>query len=515
MNSHVPASGTVYTPAQIASAMVSSLGDEPEALWLDPCVGLGAFPTALAARGVPRERITAFDIEPQSAQADKYAQVHRSKDFIEWSEQACLQFDRVILNPPYVALSRIHGAPREAALRIVGLNGIPLSLKANYWSVFLLASLRVLRPGGSLCAILPASWDFAMYARHLREEVPRRFASTFVLRSRSPLFGDVQDGSVVLVARNYRETSAIGRMNRIEVATREQLVASLNELPAPSHPSNRMGAFATGEKAKSVPLSRVMDLRLGGVTGDAGYFLLSESQRIELELPLTSVQAVVTRARHLQSAVLDKRVWERLRQRNERVWLFRPPNGLLKHPKVLSYLSLEQSKGGCHRERWKVQSRDPWHRTPLPSPIHGFMSGMSRHGPCIVLKNMERLSATNTLYVVRFRVARSVEERASWCLSFLTSDVRTQINSRGRLYADGLLKFEPNDLSSIELPIPHSSRGANEALRRATKRWLAGDQVEASGIADLFIMKPSTPPKHEAILAQPMTASTSLRLISR
>ena len=35
---------------------------------------------------------------------------------------------------------------------------------ANYWVPFLVAGMRLLKPGGSLAYILPAAWEYANYA---------------------------------------------------------------------------------------------------------------------------------------------------------------------------------------------------------------------------------------------------------------------------------------------------------------------------------------------------------------
>ena len=67
-----------------------------------------------------------------------------------------------------------------------------------------------------------------------------------------------------------------------------------------------------------------------------------------------------------------------------------------------AYLERTVKDGGCKRRALKVRSRDPWYRTPLEPVIHGFMSGMSGWGPWVVFREMPRLAATNTLYVVRF-----------------------------------------------------------------------------------------------------------------
>ncbi len=502
MIENVPLSSTVYTPDPLALGMVRALGDSPGASWLDPCAGLGAFGRALRTIGVPPARITAFDLQSVITEADSHARISRGVDFVEWSEHTQQRYDRIVLNPPYVALGRIQGSPRHAALRTTLPDGTSLPLKANYWAAFLLASLRTLASGGGLCAVLPASWDFARYAAPLRSSLPRLFASFRVFRSREPLFPEVQEGAVVLVAHGYCATR--GRSVRTETATSVGLVAALELAVAPDAGSVVLSTsvFRSVEPAlrtSTVKFADVLVLRLGGVTGDAPYFLLSESERVAYRLPMSCLRPAVTRARHLRSALIDMRAWQALRAADERVWLFSPSETASLDPRVQAYLRLAPEDGGCNRDRWKVIKRDPWYRTVLPRRVDGFISGMSRVGPHLVLRSMPRLTATNTLYVVRFVGTRTPDERAAIGLSLLTSEVRATLQRRGRVYADGLLKFEPSDLASVELPVAPRVAGARSVFRRATECFCRGEGDAASRLADSFFARgqDAEPPRGE------------------
>jgi hypothetical protein len=112
---------------------------------------------------------------------------------------------------------------------------------------------------------------------------------------------------------------------------------------------------------------------------------------------------------------------------------------------------------------------------------------MSRRGLFLVLRTMPRLTASNTLYVVRFRESTTLEQRAAWGLALLTSHVRRQIDARGRVYADGLTKIEPGDLFSVEVPEPPRSRAALAAYVRATKLVIKEELEAATRVADAWL----------------------------
>jgi len=501
MEELVPRSAVVYTPTRLARAMVAAMGDHEGARWLDPCVGDGAFVEEIAALPVPKERITAFDINRNPSEKEERAQTYWEKDFIEWvldeqTREPVAPFDRIILNPPYVALSRISKLLSERAVSLELPDGSKLPMTANYWCAFLIASLKVLAPEGSLCAVLPAAWDYAYYARDVREYLKRAFDRFVEIRSRKPLFSDVQEGSVVIVGRGYagfiRRERGLSRIERHQVGNAEEMQEKLYELAKwlGAHDGRPHGTRGVGEPEVRRKLLRdIVDIRIGAVTGDSRYFVLSEKQRVDQKLPQKAFRRVLSRANHLSAAIIDKKLWEELRDDNRRIWLFRPLGAVRKEPAVRRYLRLPEDKGGCRRKHYKIDSRKPWSITPLPGRIDGFLSGMSKSLPFLVLKGKDipDLTATNTLYVVRFKDRLSLEQKAAWGVTLLSSSVRRQMEQRARVYADGLRKLEPSELGSLEVPEPPTRRGAITMLSRATQLLLAGKQAEAEALADTWL----------------------------
>lgn len=481
----VPITSTVPTPKLLAAAMVRAARGRKEGLWLDPCVGDGAIVKEMAELGVERERILALDIAPHARADDELARTFRGVDFIEWAQTNGARVDHVVMNPPYVALSRVRGAPRARALEVTLADGKQLRLKANYWCAFVVQALSCLRDGGSLVAVLPAAWEFAKYSKRVRETVERGFGEVVVVRCSSPLFAEVREGAVVIAC--YRRGHKPCVVRRIEVADISCAVAALDEIARGTVAARTTVLQGFSQRcAAHVPLSDVADIRIGAVTGDVNFFLLTEIRRLELRLPRSAVRPVLSRSGHLASAFASRREWDALRCRGERVWLFRPSKAALEHPSVRAYLEFGVG-GGCEVGGFKVRSRQPWHRTPIPRGIDGFLSGMSKRLPFLVLRSMPGLAATNTLYVVRFKGRPTIAERATLGLALLTTEVRTELRRRARAYADGLLKLEPTELGSVPVPIVPARRGAPGVLRKATALLLGGKEREASAIADAWL----------------------------
>ena len=502
--SSIPQSCVVFTPRPLADAMVQALGDQQRATWLEPCVGDGVFLQALAATKVASTRIRALDIDMTSSPQDQLARTLRGEDFFRWSESTTERFSRIIANPPYVALNRMPPPVREAALRVI----VPgttqrVTLGANSWFAFLCANIALLRRRGSLAFLLPAAWEYADYAAPLRESIRLLFQTVEVHRCRRPLFKTVLEGSVVLLARDYHGT-VLGlrarRIWRIDYKTPDALVAAV-AASRPATTNSTVISISSDAPLDSVPpdssrlpeptisnpvrrLEDVIQIRLGGVTGDAEYFVLSEKQRLQYHLPSAVCRPIISRARHLTAAAIATDHWRQLRDYGERVWLFDPRPSQTGIETVKRYLDLSPNDGGCDRTALKVRSRDPWYRIPIQRNIDGFMSGMSGWGPWVVFRRMPRLAATNTLYVVHFRVGQTLDERAAWAMWLLTSDAARHLDRIGRRYADGLIKFEPGDVGELPIAMPARTVGAYTAYERAVRLLLKGQKSPSRREAD-------------------------------
>lgn len=234
---------------------------------------------------------------------------------------------------------------------------------------------------------------------------------------------------------------------------------------------------------KSTGKVRYLSIGIGAVTGDSSYFLLSESARLQHELPTASLRPALSRARHLTSPSIDAKIWADFRKRDDRVWLFSPPQSLLSHPAVSRYLRWGE-RSGCKIENNKIRSRELWYRVPLPKSIDAYVSGMSSTGPLICFKSMHNLTATNTLYTVGFLQHLDPNDRAAVALALLTTQCAEELSQRARNYAAGLSKFEPSDLLSVKIPTVENRAGAWLDYQRIAGLALEGRRDSARLEAD-------------------------------
>jgi hypothetical protein len=294
------------------------------------------------------------------------------------------------------------------------------------------------------------------------------------------MFEGVQEGAAILVCKEKGEKGQLFR--RHEVNNLIEVIDRLDDLS-----SYRAHTCSNGKNhcsSSCVDLGSIASIGLGGVTGDSRYFTMSEERRLELNLPLRAVRPIVSKARHIKRPIAGPPEFEKMCQAGERIWLFDPTPALVSESSaVRSYLRLSPDRGGCRRDSYKIRLRNPWYRTPLPRRVDAFISGMSMSGIWMCFNEVERLNATNTLYVVRFKHREAWERRFEWALALCTSAVRKQLQRICRVYADGLRKIEPGQLSRVLIPTP-PLKHARRLYLDAVSVLLEGEEIECRRIAD-------------------------------
>ena len=478
-----PAKGMADTPALLADAVVKALGQQAAGLWLDPCAGSGQLIQAVIRAGARPDTILAVDLQTEVPSLDHLGvESLTGTDFVRWSQETLRRFDRVVANPPFVRLSELQQTLLQPAAD-THIDGARISGTSNYWVAFLVSGMRLLRPGGSLAYILPAAWEYADYADPVRSLCASSFRQLDVHRVSRPMFDQVDDGSILLVGLGYKEQQCPNvRMFRHH--TLSDLSEAISSGETSSRPVSSFDGPDASLQGDGVPLGEIARIRIGAVSGDANYFLISEARRLELGLPLTAVRPVLSRSEHIVSSEIDTKTWRKLLADGKRVWLFYPSDNDLQNPHVQKYLELEPASGGCQRTAGKISNRNPWYHVPIPPTFDGFVSGMTQTAPWVALNRMSGLTITNTLYGINFINYSNIDEQAAWCLSMLSSVTSRSREQLAREYPQGLLKLEPGDFAKVMVRPPRATEDARTLYGEAVNLIKSGCHDQAQSMVD-------------------------------
>jgi adenine-specific DNA-methyltransferase len=168
--------GFVPTPPAIVDAMVEKLfaggPPSPNATLLDPGCGTGAFIEGVIrwceSRGLPLPKITGVDSNPDHIEVARkvfggYPRIRiREEDFLAVHSQ---QYDYIIGNPPYVPITSLSLAEKDAYRRKFRT----ASGRFDLYLLFFEQCLASLNPGGRLVLITPEKFLYVETASPLRE----------------------------------------------------------------------------------------------------------------------------------------------------------------------------------------------------------------------------------------------------------------------------------------------------------------------------------------------------------
>jgi adenine-specific DNA-methyltransferase len=182
-------------------------------------------------------------------------------------------YDAVIGNPPYGRVFRPSIAILKAFAPVITDGYV------NLYVLFLEQALRLIKPGGVICLIIPMSFVGGPYFASLRKRIleTSHVLSLDPIDKRSDLFLDVKYDVCVLVLRKK------GISARAPVATSSLLMIGqpnrlLGNLDLPEQPTGRMWALPDDKQKDGLFRTGLETLRDYGYVAKTGYFVWNREQ---------------------------------------------------------------------------------------------------------------------------------------------------------------------------------------------------------------------------------------------
>ena len=478
-------SGAYYTPGDVAAALVRwAVRRETDTL-LDPSCGDGQF-IVLHANSVGVERdASAVAAARQRAPC---TELHE-EDFFTWAEQTPDRFECATGNPPFIRYQTFNGSVRQRALRLCANVGASFTGLTASWAPFLVVTASLLRSGGRMAFVVPASIGHAPYATPLMEYLVARFDVVRIVAIRQKLFPRLSEDCWLLFADGFG-----GSTNEIQFATVEHFGEFQFDGPAQAVPVNdwrsqwnrRLRPFLLSKEERSIYLDVVRrsdssrlglaaSVGIGYVSGANDFFHLRPSQAAHWRIPKEFLKPTVRSARLLPTRTLSTGEVDKWRRSDQPMLLLRIPRDTVLPRPVKAYL--DSDKGHRARQAYKCRNRNPWYCVPdvrVPAFFLSYMSGVS---PSLV-KNSAAATCTNALHAVH---PRNGVNQGRLLDIWDSTIVQLSCEIEGHPLGGGMLKLEPREAARVVMPSPRTIgelAGVNmgDAVRKL-RRWRHYDGI--------------------------------------
>lgn len=480
--------GGFYTDPVIASFLTKWACTEKTESVLEPSCGDGVFLGTLAKQRIPSLRqVIACEIEPDEAEK---ARKHTffpinviNCDFLRWflfDAQMADRFDAVIGNPPFIRYQYLSAEQQFLSEKIFTQLGLPFTKHTNAWVPFVLASIRLLKPGGRIAMVIPSEILHIPHAAPLRRYMAAQCSRILIIDPQEILFGETLQGTVLLLAEKKSNDCEKNKgVSIISISKRQDL--SIN----PEHQFQN-AAYVNGTtiegKWMSIFLSQrerelltqlrdstsikrfyeIASVDVGIVTGANKFFLVPDKTVTEYALQKWA-HPMFGRSDHVDGLIftsLDYKTNRLAGLPSNFIW-FQEENLDDLPSNALRYIKTGLSQQ--LQKRFKCRNRKCWYKVPSVYSAPMAMLKRAHNYPRLVL-NKANAFTTDTAYRIR-----PIDIKPSaLVLGFINSLTCLTAELEGRHYGGGVLELVPSEIERLLIPI---IKGTNADLILADKRY--------------------------------------------
>ncbi|HML22080.1 MAG TPA: N-6 DNA methylase [Aggregatilinea sp.] len=488
-----------YTPLELAQILTNWAITNATDTVLDPSFGgcsflysalnslqkVGAHNPGKQIYGVDIAEDSSNYLEPLIASGASMSQFIKG-DFFSITPKNLIDtpFAVVVGNPPYI---RYHDIPKDLQHRAISRLaevGLEISGRASYWAFFLLYSMQFLREGGRLAMILPGALLHTDYSEHVRSLLVRFFRTTTIVLLNERVFDGTDEESVLVLASGAREKhESVQVVSAKNLEVLRVIVESIDShTPRPSDDLVGDGQWLRAlvdkgilddyedliQQRKLVRLGEYVSPRIGVVTGNNNFFILSPDDQKRLSIPDNYLIPIVPRATYLKGlSVTKKRLLKNFASNTKHLLLSIKAGDELPES-VLEYLQIGEQTGISDAR--KCKDRRIWYVVPYTFAPSAFLPIMVASWPRIVV-NRSGYTCTNNILRLEWRKAPLDIDWYTLAVGTLSSVSQLSSELVGRSYGGGVLKLEPREFSQLVIPVLPSDLIKDLKVKINTLLW--------------------------------------------
>lgn len=461
--------GAYYTPDPVAAALVRwAVRDDDERL-LDPSCGDGRFIACHPnSTGVERN----VDAASAAKQRAPSGAVHQG-DFFEWAEQSTERFECAAGNPPFIRYQTFAGDVRRRALRLCDDLGAPFSGLTTSWAPFLVVTASLLRQGGRMAFVVPASIGHAPHAAPLIDYLVGNFDAVRIVPIREKLFPHLSEDCWLLFAEGFggstrdihfapmerfRERDVPPRVAELVPVDEWRVMWNRRLRPYLLEDSQRATYQEVAKRPDTLRLGIAASVGIGYVSGANEFFHLRPSEAKRWCIPGEFLHPTVRNGRVLPPRTVTADTINDWYRSDEPMLLLRiPKNAEL--PRTVSHY-LDSPQGQKARQTYKCRNRNPWYSVPDVRVPEFFLTYMSGIAPSLV-RNEAAATCTNALHAVHLHNSRVGDGLLdAWGSTY----VQLSCEIEGHALGGGMLKLEPGEAARIVLPSPEAASSLDDSV---------------------------------------------------
>ncbi|MBO5848267.1 MAG: N-6 DNA methylase [Bacteroidales bacterium] len=435
-----------FTPNNIAHFMCKwILGAAKINSILEPAYGLGIFSRTISSQC--NAIINAYEIDDvilsyvQDCLPPKVC-IHNF-DYLEsdWEHK----YDGIICNPPYLKFHDYNNSKYISQINNhlnVKLNGF-----TNIYTLFLLKSISQLNFGGRLAYIIPSEFLNSDYG----VEVKRALLESGTLRhiiiidfSQCAFHKTLTTACILLCSKDndIRDIgfSVVNDITNLEESINNGIYLNPNHL----NPEEKWKKYYSDNNISKyknvVPFSTFAKVSRGIATGANNYFTFNQSKIDRYNIKDNCFMPCICHSSDVSNPIFSNDEFRELANNDKTVFLF---NGCFDNndDKVKEYIRLGEDNG--INKRHLTSSRKPWYAIENRKPAPIWVSVFNRQKLKFIMNEAGVYNLTT------FHCVYNISDIDTNILfAYLLTNVAKEILlDNSRQYANGLIKFEPNDLN--------------------------------------------------------------------